>query len=194
MSWNRFPCTLQRSESMLNHGRHRPTRRSSAKKRSAIMDLARGLKYDAGLEAAPKAQIEPYVREWHRLALPIITTKSYDETRADFWNAYRSAKIPLYAGIIQLAWKKATSTPCGPDIERYDSTPIRQLAALCRTLSAMSTDGAFFLPTRKSAGLIGVSQPQSGRFMQLFVTDQLIELVKSGSTTTSPRYRWVSKR
>jgi primase-polymerase (primpol)-like protein len=60
-----------------------------------IFNLARGLKFNGGLIGSPMKNLKPLVRQWHTLALPVIGTKPFDDSWADFLRAWQKANIPL---------------------------------------------------------------------------------------------------
>jgi putative DNA primase/helicase len=117
-----------------------------------LLDLARGLKFNLNMAGKPLAEIKPIVRQWHKDALPIIGTKDFDTTWADFLNAWARAKHGLGDDVLSSAWRKCQSTALPPEALAYDSVPVRNLVALCAALASQSPDGRFFsLNTRRRA-------------------------------------------
>src|SRR5262249_7831885 len=52
-----------------------------------LLDLARGLKFNAGLGEAGIAELTPIVHRWFKLALPNIDTKDFEITLSEFERA-----------------------------------------------------------------------------------------------------------
>ena len=55
----------------------------------AIFELVRRLKGIPGIANADAMDLLPIIREWHRLSLPVIRTKGFEETLADFTELIR---------------------------------------------------------------------------------------------------------
>jgi hypothetical protein len=51
--------------------------------------------------------LKPYVREWHRGALPNIRTKPFEETWFDFAEAWEKVKFPAGAGAMDMIFANA---------------------------------------------------------------------------------------
>ena len=62
-------------------------------RRRRLFELARRVRAAPQLEGVPLATLRPLVAEWHRLALPTIRTKPFDETWADFVEAFQNPAV-----------------------------------------------------------------------------------------------------
>ena len=154
-----------------------------------LFDLARGLKFDAGLKDAPIRQLKPIVRAWHRKALPVIGTKPFDETMADFVHAWEKARSPLFAGPLEAA--KAEAIAHMPDVAgEYDSEPVKRLVSLCWHLQQIAGDGAFYLSSHDAGRFMGTTQPYAYKALRLLTSDQLLEVAEVGSERRATRYRF----
>ena len=58
-----------------------------------LFEFARKLKAIAGLADAKVDDLQPLVAEWHRRALPKITTKEFAESWYDFANSWKSVRF-----------------------------------------------------------------------------------------------------
>jgi hypothetical protein len=96
-------------------------------------DLARQLKGMVGLDTSP-AMLKAIVAEWHRRALPVITTKDFAETWSDFQIAWLAVKAP-HGATVHAAYDAARRAP-----QAYidGNAELGVLAAFCRNLSEAS--------------------------------------------------------
>ena len=160
----------------------------------SIFDLARGLKYDLHMERDPAIQ-KPIVRRWHERALPVIGTKPFDDTWADFQNAWDTAKTSLQGGNpVGIAWAAIQSEPMPKECEGYDSEPVRMLLALCRKLG--EARDYFMLPAHQAGELIGMDTMRAHRYLKMFVRDGHLEIIELGTRgppghRRATKYRWV---
>lgn len=166
--------------------------RCEGERNRRVLDLARALKFDAGLNAPTSAQLKPMVREWHRLALPVIGTKAFDETWADFLHAYDRARHPLAGDAIGLALEKAKSGNLPREADRFDSADTRLLVGLCWHLSRDSA-GRFFLSSHTAAKAIGIPQAQVFRRLRMLCVEGIIGVVEIGNEHKATRYVWAGE-
>ena len=166
-------------------------------RRHRLFELARRVRVHPKLATSTMAELKPLVEEWHRLALPNIRTKPFDETWSDFVEAHRNVDPTLCGDSAVAAMHRADAKALPPDALLYDSVIVRRLVGLCRELSSLSSAGDFFLSCREAARLLGTSEHKSvARWLQMLVADGvLIEVVKGGPhTNRASRYRWKGNR
>ena len=101
-------------------------------------ELARGIKSIDWLADADLNDLEPYVRWWHKLALPNISTKPFEETWLDFILGWPKVKFPKGSEPMVALFERAKTSSLPACAERYETETIRLLVALCRE-SAAST-------------------------------------------------------
>ena len=155
-----------------------------------IFDLARGLRYDLGMDRDPTI-LKPIVKRWHEKALPVIGTKPFDDTWADFQNAWDTAKQPLQGGNpVALAWEAVQSAPLPAACEAYDSEPVRRLLALCLKLGEMRE--VFMIPAHHAGELIGTDAMRAHRYLKMFVGDGHLDIIERG-TKGPPGHRKATK-
>ncbi|MGD9874512.1 MAG: BT4734/BF3469 family protein [Kiritimatiellia bacterium] len=156
-----------------------------------VLNLARGLKLDAGLSDAPKSELKKIVREWFRLALPHIKTKDFTETWADFVYAWDRVRTPLSEGAIISAWHRVESEPLPEVCEAYaDNERASRLLALCWHLKRQ--DGTFYLSMPQAAKLLKMHPHQVLRFLKMFRADGLFSIIEKGQLEKrkATLYRW----
>ena len=85
--------------------------KQTGERNECIMNLARGLKFEAGLKNEPLPDIVPYVQRWHQLALPVIGTKSFMDTLSEFRYAWKNVRVPLTVNLLQMAIMLAEQYP-----------------------------------------------------------------------------------
>ena len=161
--------------------------KQAGERNARILDLARGLKFDAGLGALPLSKVKPIVREWHRQALATIGTKPFDATWAEFIRAWGRARLPLFADVLQSALARAKAKPA-PEAKAYDTIEVRLLVSLCRELAG--SDGRFFLSTHAAGKLLNVQPMTVQRMFGILIGDELVEIVERGDRHRATRYRW----
>ena len=162
-------------------------------RRHRLFELARRIRVDPQLQGVPIHELRPLVAEWHRLALPFIRTKPFDETWADFVEAYNNTDLARCGDAAAMAMKRADANDLPPDALRYVTPVIQRLVALCAELRRGSPDGDFFLSCRKAASVLGTSDYKSvARWLQMLVADRLlVEVSKGGpNTNKASRYAW----
>jgi len=154
-----------------------------------IFEFARWLKSIPGLSDEPIEALEPFVREWHRQALPVIDTKPVEETRIDFYRGWKSVKYPKGQEPMTLIFGKAST--CYPvEAEKYESTDVRLLMSLCRELQRATGDGPFYLSCRTAARLMGADFKSVNRWLYLLEIDRVLQVVEKGSAKTQKATRW----
>jgi|APLow6443716910_1056828.scaffolds.fasta_scaffold18920_2 hypothetical protein len=137
----------------------------------------------------------PVVRAWHAEFLPLIATKSWAETWANFTRAWPDIRYlegegtldGIFASLDQTEPPPASLAEMGYDAEMW--AIVRFLAKLSRN----SEDGVFFLSLRTVAMLIGMSVQGAGNLMKLMMDDGLIELINKGALKSrkASTYRFI---
>lgn len=162
-------------------------------RRHRLFELARRVRAHPQLASVPLAELKPMLKEWHRLALPNIRTKPFDETWADFVEAYGNVDPKRCGDAAVAAMQRADATALPPEAMQYESPIIRRLVALCRELARTSNDGVLYLSCRNAAKLLGMSEHKTaGRWLGMLVADDLlVEVTKGGpQTMRATRFRW----
>ena len=160
-----------------------------------VFELARALKAVPHLAHAGFPVLRPIVESWHRLALPVIGTKDFLETWADFVRGWEKVKHPAGQGPVEEAFRRAAARkPPRKAVELYgEKARIVKLAALCRELQRAAGDADFYLDCRTAGRLLGVSHVSAADWLAVLVADGVLELREQGSRqrrrASSYRYR-----
>jgi len=169
-----------------------PTR--TGHRNQQVMDLARALKAIHYLADAPADELKPYVLRWHKLALPHISTKPFEETWIDFLRAWPRVKFPKGTEPMVAIFKQANESAVPRAALGYEIDGLRLLASLCRELQRASGDKPFFLSCRTAGRLLEVDHTTAWRWLFLLAHDRIIEEVEKGDRTKrrASRYRYLA--
>lgn len=157
-----------------------------------LFDFARSLRGIATLASASLEVLEPIVRRWHQVALPVIRTKEFSESWADFLNAWDRVKFAEGDGIVKSAWEKAQRGEIPAEAQKYDSESIQRLAALCLELQRMHGEGRkFFLATRTAALLLNRDHSDVAKWLNMLVREGMLKRFPSPNCRMAPRFLFV---
>ena len=167
---------------------------TEGKRNAATFAFARRLKAIPELAHRPVDELRDVVRRWHAAALPIIGTKAFDETWADFVVGWPRVRCPHGAAVLAEAWDRARASPLPPAADRYESDGLRLLVALCAQLQRISGTSPFFLACRNAGGLLGIEHTTAAKWLGLLVHDRILTIVVKGTPPHSAtRYRFVGE-
>jgi hypothetical protein len=153
-----------------------------------IFAFARHLKAIPALANADLGSLRPYVEWWHESALPVITTKAFEETWYDFRNAWPSVKFPAGEEPVSQMYTQAISKSPPQCADRYQQTQLRALIALCRELQLQEGSDPFFLAGRIAAVLIGVDHKTAARWLKMLCMDEVLRLSERGNRHQASEY------
>src|SRR5262249_48917839 len=146
-----------------------------------LFSLARHLKAMPHLTDTDPRELRPLIQEWHRLALPFIGTKPFEDSWIDFRLGGGKVKRPGGSGPVGCALKEAGSEDPPPGTERYGIPEVRLLAALCRKLQGYAGADPFFLSCRTAGLLFGVTHTTAWRWLYLLQDDGFLKVIEKGS-------------
>lgn len=155
-----------------------------------VFRLARELKAIRALDDAPLQALQPIAREWHRQALPVIGTKPYDETWADFAHAWPRVRTPAGHGVLESAFARAKALPLPAGAARYECEHTRALIALCAELQRLRGQEPYYLSCRSAARLLGIDHHTASRRLGMLVADGVLIVAEPGTTTRATRYEY----
>lgn len=164
-----------------------PTAESQRNKR--LFELVRYLK--GKMPSAPLVELRIIVREWHRLALPVIGTKDFGITWADFLRGWEKVCFP--AGETLAAVLKDVDDDLLPDgIEAlmYGDHG-KTLAKICLRLASHHGPEPFFISARQAGKLLNIHFTDASKLLSALVADGVIKLVERGAGKRASRYRWI---
>jgi len=163
--------------------------RGAGLRNRVLLDLSRGLKFDCQLQTATTGELKAIVRRWHTLAMPVIGTKSFDVTWADFLEAWRHARCPLFGDLLRAALEQAKQT-LPPDAAAYEDEQTKTLIALCHQLAVSHPKHEFFLSSHVLNQLMDLPQPSAFRRLRMLVADGVLSVVNVGDARRATRYQW----
>lgn len=168
-----------------------PTRPGERNRR--IFQLARELKAIAALASAQAGDLLPFVRRWHELASPLVTTKPWDDTWFDFLHAWRRVKYPAGQEPVALAFERAAAADPPEAARQFERPEIRLLVALCRELQRAAGDAPFFLDARTAGKLFQSDHTTAWRWLRGLCDCGILGLEAAGDFAAhrASRYRYL---
>lgn len=158
----------------------------------SLFTFARHVKAIPSLADANLDSLLPFVEQWHEAALPYIGTKDFDESWADFVNAWVNVKFPAGQEPIRMIYQQAISQCHLPRAaEKYKNLSLRRLVLLCRELQRVSGDQPFYLACRTAAELLGINHTLANKFLRLLVYEHILDVTKAGTQRHATRYRYL---
>jgi len=154
----------------------------------AVFQFARRLKGIPELAGAEALQLAAIVREWHRRARPVIGTKPYADTLADFVHGWDRVKKPVALDYLRRVYERAELVR----IDGLDDERLSRLAGMCKVLQEDTGDsGPFYLAQRDAAKPFGVHCTTAGKWLGLLEKLGIIRTVTRGSGIWATRFRYV---
>lgn len=152
---------------------------------ACLWRLARLLRGRSGLASADACR--SVVRQWFEQALPVIGTKDWETTWADFqrqWAAVRS----FGGGSLQAAVMAAKASDPPAAALRYQGQRMRLLVTLCAELQRLNGTDPFYLSCRNAALAIGIkSHKTAWRWLRDLILDGVLELTAQGTVGIAGR-------
>jgi len=166
--------------------------KEQGQRNTAVFPLCQWLKAIPELRDLPALELKPIVREWHERAYPVIGTKNFTTTWADFVHGWKRVKWPKGDVMLSHAVKRVLEGKTVlPDAEEYDLEEARFLLKVCYELQQGMGEKPFFLASRKAGGIVGLSHRAAYKLLEMFVADGKLEIVQRHTTERAPRYRYV---
>lgn len=156
-----------------------------------LFELARHLK--GKMPEAKVGDLRGIVKEWHTLALPVIGTKDFAVTWADFVRGFNQVKYPhgeTMAAILQGV--ESVQLPASMIVLDYGERAMH-LARICTALQAHHGEAPFFLSASQAGELLGIHRTDANKMMQALCSDGVLTLVSKGTGYKASRYRWAWK-
>jgi hypothetical protein len=165
-----------------------------------VFQFARALKGIPEVADLPAGDLKPIMRDWHKEALPFITTQAFDESWADFVVAWRNVRYALGESPLDQIFEAIQSKQPPAECDEYDTGQVRLLLALCSELQRIAGEADFYLDCRAAAKLLDVDPVTVWRWLKMFQADRLLlERVKGwptrgNKTGRCTRWRWIGRR
>ena len=164
-----------------------PTQEGQRNKR--LFDLARWVK--GTRPQATREELRAIVQEWHRLALPVIGTKDFSESWAEFLTGWDKVKSPhghelqrILSGI-----DHGAPLPSGIAALGYGVRAMH-LVRVCMALQVHHGTEPFFIGARTAGEVIGIRHEEAALMLRAMVLDGVLTLVSKGAGRKASRYRW----
>ena len=158
-----------------------------------LFELARRIK--GARPNATQRELRSIVERWHELSLPVIGTKDFAITWADFLNGWEKVRVPFGATMRSVLEKidQSASLPDGVGELRYGPSCI-QLVRVCVALQSHCGDEPFFLSARQAGEVLGVHFTDASKMLAALANDGVLKLVSKGTGKVASRYRFVLKQ
>lgn len=115
---------------------------------------------------------------------------SYDEWQILFLEAFKVARTPLGANVIETAVRNINYKKAPPEAGRYSSPRLKRLVHLCFELQLLNGDAPFFLGSRDAGNVIGCAHIHAAGFLRGLVSDGVLTLVSVGHRGKASRYKF----
>ena len=156
----------------------------------AIFRLCQAIKGIAALRDCPAAHLRGIVQEWYERALPVIRTKNFDESWADFTYGWPRVKWPRGL-VLGLALTKALDDTTNPAQASIYSDPRNQLLVrVCWQLQRICGDAPFFLSCRNAGRIMEVSHTEASKRLEMLIADGILEIAERYTTNKATRYHF----
>jgi hypothetical protein len=159
-----------------------------------LFQFARRLQGIPELAGCDPKRLRPLVKEWHRRALPHISTKDFDETWADFlfgWPRVRYAGVDALKKAIQSATVRTYDLKCLAD---YEGERTRFLICVCYELHKASGGSPWWMSCRDAAEILAKTHETANKFLHMFEKGGVLQAVdrKAGGKKAT-RYRFTGE-
>lgn len=155
--------------------------------------FCRWLKGILELAELPVKELRPIVQEWHQKALPVIGTKPFVTTWADFTYGWLKVKWPKGTEILKKAVDNAhKANDILPEAKEYDKKEVQLLVRVCYELQKLQGEEPFWIACRDAGGIVGVSHKTANKYLHMLVADEILEVAKKHTTTEATRYKYVA--
>lgn len=192
-----FECFLQKfdveAQKLINNAIINTLPKKDAQRNHMLFQLCRWLKGIEELAGRPVKGIKPILREWHRRALPVIGTKPFDETWADFTYGWPRVKWPKGDNILKQAIEKAIKAKnILPEAQGYDSAETQLLVRVCFELQKMTDKEPFWLSCRNAGNILGISHTEANKRLKMLVADEVLQEVQKNTNLRATWYRYIA--
>lgn len=158
-----------------------------------IFTFCQWLKAIPEVRGRTAAELKSIVRRWHTTAYPVIGTKPFDDTWADFvygWKRVKWRKGILLERAVQQA-REDTQNP--PEAQSYDDPRTQLLVRLCWQLQQSRGDQPFYLSLRTAGEILGVSHISAGKKLEMLMADGLLAIAAAHTNIFATRYKYIGE-
>ena len=159
-----------------------------------IFELARYLKFLPEYIDAHPRDLRPIVHYWHKLALPFIRTKPFEDSWADFLHAWKRVTVPPGESILNIIAARAKQSETPAWCSHYEDPRTVLLAKVCREFQRASGDSPFYLSCRTAGRLAGMDHNTAWHRLGLFEDEGILETVIPGTKVRAVRWRFIEPK
>lgn len=149
-----------------------------------LFKLARGLRGHEDFKDADWPALRAVVQDWHRRALPMIHTKDYVETEADFLRAWPRVRSPMGTDYLPMIRERAMMAQPLELAQAWGLGGSGFLIQLCYELQKDAGAGPFFLSTRDAGRLLHIPHRTASRLLTALTHHNILEVVTKGAAGT----------
>jgi hypothetical protein len=146
-----------------------------------VFELARALKAIPALADADGKSLRAIVQQWHKLALPAISTKAFDDTWFDFLEGWGKVRFPKGSEPMAMMFAAAIEADTPEEAKQYEQEKLRLLVALCRELQRGAGGRPFFLSARTAGRLLEIDPATAARWLRGLRHDGILHLAEAGN-------------
>lgn len=160
---------------------------SEGQRNECLFKLARYLKGEC--KNASKPELRQIVSQWHKTVYPVIGTKDFSITWADFLRGWEKVRHP-HGESMETALVDVDNMPLPAGVEAlgYGDAGLR-LIKICTALQKHHGSEPFFISSRKAGELLNIHYTDAAKMLKALVADEVISLVSQGAGKTASRYR-----
>lgn len=154
-----------------------------------VFELARYLR--GTFPQASSHEMRGIVTQWHRLALPVIRTKDFAITWADFLNGWKKVRQPYGMTMQAITAGLDHTTPLPPGVKALGYGAAGQhLVRLCLAMQVHHGANPFFISAREAGKLLNVHFTDAAKILTALVADGVLSLISKGAGKLASRYRF----
>jgi hypothetical protein len=140
---------------------------------------------------ATRQELRAIAEHWHELALPVIGTKDFATTWADFLRGWDKVRQPHGATLQSIIGTVDSAAPLPHGIAALSyGERGNQLVRICIALQAHHGEEPFFISARQAGELLGLHFTDASKLLAAMVLDGVLELVSKGAGKVASRYRF----
>ncbi|MCH8853618.1 MAG: bifunctional DNA primase/polymerase [Planctomycetes bacterium] len=160
-----------------------------------IFKLARCLRGHEDFKDADWPALRLVLQDWYRRALPMIESKDFIETEADFLHAWSRVRSPMGMDYLAMIRERAMLAQPLELAQRWGMEGFGFLIQLCHELQLDAGDGAFFLSTRDAGRLLNIKHSTASRMLVVLRDHKILEVVKQGQAggRRATRFRFLGE-
>jgi hypothetical protein len=157
-------------------------------RKDSLFQFARALKaFEITINRRlPSPELDNAFSLWWTEAKPLLPPNvDFDEYRFEFRDSFAKTKAPLGSNFLEQAMRLAKTKPPPSQADRYTSSEIKRLVAVCYYLQRLQGPAPFFLGVRDAARILGLNHDRSAldkanQILHGLAHDGVLNLVEQG--------------